>query len=155
MSVTGYTNATVFAPDGTKLNGFSTTSAVEDTNGNEYSMDSNGNPIDTLQRTLVKTTTGGNTLQWQVYQYNYYDVLNSQGGTSRYTVTLGEINVHTNFGQTGFLDISGSFPVVQSIALPDGTSYSFQYDSGTTGGHYGLLSSMTLPKGWPDFLLIR
>ena len=143
MSVTNYTTATVYAPDGTKLTGVS----VEDTNGNEQSLNSNGGPVDTLNRTLVTISTGGNLLQWQTYQYNYFDVLNSQGGTSRYTATLEMINVHTNFGRTGFLEYSGSIPVIQSIALPDGTNYSFQYDSGTTAGHYGLISSMTLPTG--------
>jgi RHS repeat-associated protein len=144
MSVTDYTTTTVNAPDGTIMTGFasspSPTNKVEDANGNFYSEDNNFNPIDTLGRTLVKTTAGGSTISFGVSQFYYFDVPNSRGGTSRYTATLEMINVNA-------FAYSGSIPVIQSIALPDGTSYSFQYDSGTTAGHYGQLSSMMLPTG--------
>jgi len=157
MSVTNYTTATVYAPDGTIMtgvpcaqgNGSCLANKVEDANGNKYSTDNNyanlpfassyyhissGNPIDTLGRTLVKTTvSGSNTI--------YFDVLNSQGGTSRYTVTTETVNENNGY------PYPISFPAIQSIALPNGTSYSFQYDSGTTLGHLGLLTSMTLPTG--------
>jgi len=58
----------------------STSHNVEDTNGNFSSSDVNGNTVDTLNRTVVTESTGGG---WQVY----FDVLNSQGSTSRYTLT--------------------------------------------------------------------
>ena len=145
MFVTNYTDTTVYAPDGTMVESWKS-NAVEDANGNEYTTDSNnslmshGNPIDTLGRTLVKVSGSGNTF--------YFDVLNEQGGSnqySRYTVTTETFNVNTNFG--GGAQYTGAMTAIQSIALPDGTSYSFQYDSGTAAGHYGLISAMTLPTG--------
>lgn len=144
MYVTNFTSAIVFAKDGTQV--FPT---VEDTNGNLFSTDGNGNTVDTLNRTPVTKTVNGST--------TFYDVLNSQGSTSRYTVTTTTVNANTSFAQAGVTEYSGSFTVVQSIGLPDGTSYSFTYDSGTTPGFYGLLATMTLRTGgqvtytWTNF----
>lgn len=134
MSVINYGQATVYAPDGTQVN-----PTVKDPNGNYFSTDSHGNIIDTLGRVQVTKTVNGST--------TYYDVLNSQGSTSRYTVTTATVNVNTNFGQSGVTEYSGSFSAVQSITLPDNTSYSFTYDSGTTAGNFGLLKTMTIPAG--------
>src|SRR5579872_3979009 len=134
MYVVNYTSATVFAKDGTQ-----TYPSYRDTNGNYFTTDGNGNVIDTLNRTPVTKTVNGST--------TYYDVLNSQGVTSRYTVTTTTVNVNTSFGQSGVTEYSGSFTAIQRISLPDGSSYSFSYDSGTTSGFYGELSSMTLQTG--------
>ncbi|HKW18897.1 MAG TPA: RHS repeat-associated core domain-containing protein [Terriglobales bacterium] len=100
--------------------------------------------IDTLGRTIVQKTVNGSQ--------TYYDVLISQGSSSnpqersRYTVTTSSINVDTAFGQSGVTEFSGTITVISSIGLPDGSSYSFTYDTGTTPGFYGLLSSLTLPE---------
>jgi RHS repeat-associated protein len=131
MHFTSYNQCTVYAPDGTA------TYREEDTNGN-YTTGTgsdyikNWNVFDQLGRSVVATTSSGN--------YFYYDVPNSQGTTSRYTVTTETINTSA----------SATLTVVQSIQLPDGTSYSFQYDSGTNTGppyHHGQLTSMTMPTG--------
>jgi YD repeat-containing protein len=127
MIVTNYTNAVVFAPDGTQVY-----PTFKDTNGNYPSNDANGNVIDTLGRTPVITTVGGNNI--------YYDVLNAQGTRSRYTVTTESINVSVP-------NYSGTLTVFQSIGLPNGTSYSFGYDSGTSGDNWGGITSMSLPAG--------
>ena len=143
MSVTNYTSAVVYASDGTIVSG-----PVEDTNGNYFSATS-----DTLGRTPLTTATNGNTTT--------YTVLTPQGtGAGTYTVTTQTINVQSNFGQSGLTECTTSCTVtaVQSIQLPDGTSYSFKYDcdlttnsvcSSPTGqnAYYGLLTSMTLPTG--------
>lgn len=134
MYVTNYTSAQIYAKDGTQL-----FPSVEDSNGNFFSADSNGNVIDTLNRTQVTKTTNGST--------TYYDVLNSQGSTSRFTVTTGTVNVKTSFGQPNVTEYTGSFTAIQSITLPDSTSYAFTYDSGTVAGNYGLLKTMTVPAG--------
>jgi YD repeat-containing protein len=134
MYVTAFTSATVVKKDGTQVY-----PSVKDTNGNFFTVDVNGNVIDTLNRTLVTKSVVGPT--------TFYDVLNSQGATSRFSSTTTTVNVNTAFGQSGVAEYSGSFGAVQSISLPDGTSYSFGYDSGTTPGFYGQLSSMTLRTG--------
>lgn len=136
MYVTGYFRANVFAKDGTQVYNSNTSFQVKDANGN-YTTASNGNVVDTLNRTPVTSAVNGNTTT--------YSVLNSQGSTSTFTVTTTTVNYHTNFGQSGVTDVSGSFSAIQSIGLPDGTSYNFTYDSGTQAGNYGLLQTMQLP----------
>jgi RHS repeat-associated protein len=148
ISITNYTNATVYAPDGTSMvppsNG--TWGPIKDSNGNLYSQTGNGLPAgwkynDTLNRTFVLETNNANGNPVN------YNVENAEGGTSTFTVKLGTINVNTSFGQSGVLEYSGAITAVNEIDLPDNTKYTFTYDSGTTGGHYGLLTSMTLPTG--------
>jgi hypothetical protein len=134
MYVTNFTTATVFAKDGTQV-----FPQVKDTNGNFITADSNGNTVDTLNRTPVTKSVNGNVTT--------YSVLNSAGMTSSFTVTATTVNANTAFGQSGVIEYSGSFTAIQSIGLPDGTSYSFGYDSGTTSGFYGLVTSMTLRTG--------
>ena len=141
ISITNYTNAVVYAPDGTVLDKVLNNALVsEDTNGNYASY----NWVDTLGRTLLKETNSSG-----VYTLG---VPNAQGGTSYYTIRTGPIYVCTAFGQqyvgewcspTSPLTIT----VVNEVDLPDGTKYTFNYDSGTTAGHYGTLTSMTLPTG--------
>lgn len=143
MSVTNYTSVVVYASDGTIVSG-----PVEDTNGNYFYPTS-----DTLGRSVLSTTTNGNTTT--------YTVLTPQGaGPGTYTVTTQTVNVQSNFGQSGVTECSTSctVTVVQSIQLPDSTSYTFKYDCDSTtnsvcgspsgqSAYYGLLTSMTLPTG--------
>jgi len=124
-------SVTVYAPDGTEV-----APVVKDPNGNFYYSGSQ----DTLGRYPVNTTTSGSTTT--------YEVLNSQGGTSDYVVTWETVPVSTSFGQTGVTECTScAISAIQSIALPDGTSYQFTYDQGSTGTHYGVLTGMTLPTG--------
>ncbi|HEV2489118.1 MAG TPA: RHS repeat-associated core domain-containing protein [Candidatus Acidoferrales bacterium] len=138
LYITNYTTvASIYDPDGSTL-GF------KDSNGNFLSTDSNGNLIDTLGRTLVTVTTtcNGNSSE------TCFDVLTAQGtsNTSRYIVTTESLSVSTAFGQSGVTEYSGNMTVVQSIQLPDGTSYQFSYDYGGSGT-YGELTNMTMPTG--------
>lgn len=136
MYVTAYSSIKVYAPDGTQVY-----PTGKDSNGNYFSTDANGNAIDTLGRTQIIKTVNGNL--------TYYDILDSQNSSPRprITVTTTTINVNTAFGQSGVTEWAGTLSVIQSIALPDGTSYMFDYDSGTTAGKYGLLKTITLPTG--------
>jgi YD repeat-containing protein len=132
MTSTCSLSEVIYARDGTQVY-----PQLKDPNGNYFSTDGNGNVIDTLGRTQVTKTTNGST--------TYYDVINSQGSTSRFTVATATVNVNTAFGQSGVTEYSGNFSAIQSITLPDNTSYSFTYDSGTTSGNFGLLKTMTIP----------
>jgi RHS repeat-associated protein len=107
---------------------------LQDPNGNYMSTDANGNLIDTLGRTPVLTSTSGNQI--------YYDVLSNGGARLRYTVTTETVDYLTLFNQIAVSDVRGSFTAIQSIQLPDGSSYSFTYDNS-----YGELGSITLPTG--------
>jgi RHS repeat-associated protein len=139
MVVTNYNEAVVYDRSGNQVYSDLIWPNTEDSNGNIVGRDSNGNLVDQLGRTLVIKTINGNT--------TYYDVLNSQGSRSRYTVTYTTINVSTAFGRSDTTEYSGTLTTVQSLTLPNGTSYTFGYDSGTDPGNYGLLTNMTLPTG--------
>lgn len=107
--------------------------------------DTKGNTV------LTQTNTTGFSPNFGGSTYyagpTYLDVLTIGGTTKRYTVTWENINVHTDFAQSDVIDYSGTVAVVQSLTLPDGSSYTFNYDSGTSSGNYGELKSMTLPTG--------
>ncbi len=112
-------------------------------NGVDKQTDSNGNynddTGDDLGRVLVPSVTtspDGNT--------TYYNVLTTYGSTEQYSVTTETIQLHTHFlSDSVGSDFQGTMTVVQSIGLPDGSSYSFTYEE----GNYGELSSVTLPHG--------
>lgn len=129
---------TVWDNDGNIVNR-NTMPSVIDRYGNYFSLDSSGNLIDTLGRIPVIATQNGNV--------TYYDVLapngpiNNSGTRVRYTVTTSPVTISTHFNQSAVSEWEGTFYPVQSIQLPDGTSYSFTYDT------YGEMTSITLPTG--------
>jgi RHS repeat-associated protein len=135
LNVDDYTStSSVYDPDGNNL------TTLKDSNGNYFSVNSSGDTvsyIDTLGRTALKVTTdcNGNTNE------TCYVVSNSQNTTSQYIVTTESISVSTDFAESGVTEYSGTITVVQSIELPDGTTYKFTYDS----QGYGELASMVLP----------
>jgi len=129
--VTNYNNITIYARDGSQVYPRPT-----DSNGNYLSAGTNGGLLtDTLQRSPVNVTQNGNQ--------TYYDVLTWQGNRARYTVTTGTILVQTHFQQSAVAEFRDNITVIQSIQLPDGGSYTFNYDAGA----YGELTSITLPNG--------
>jgi len=150
ISINNYNNATIYAPDGTKMAscdavlGDCSASfyASEDSNGNYvpprgYSFNDNVNTwtyLDTLRRTIL---TEQNTSGSNVYTFALPSAQNP------YTVTLETINVNVNWGPSGFPGYSGTITVISEIDLPDGTAYTFGYDTPNSG----LLTSMTLPTG--------
>lgn len=142
--VTDFYHMNVFDPHGNELlfpdnAGNAGLPVMVDRNGNVSSFDSNYNFVDSLGRTPVIKTVNGNTTT--------YSVLVPGGQRANYVVTFTDVNWATFFGQSGVNEAYGTFPAVQSIQFPDGSTYSFTYDSGTTLGHYGQLLSMTLPQG--------
>ncbi len=135
MVVTSYTTVNaIYAADGSQVY-----PNYEDTNGNYFALTG----TDTLGRTPVSITTNCNGYSYEIC----YDVPNAKGTTSRYTVTTESIAVHTAFGQSGVTEYSGNITVIQSIELPDSSTYSFTYDSGSSSGHYGELTAVTLRTG--------
>jgi len=147
-----YTNAVVYGPDGNQVY-----PAMEDSNGNFFSyLGAQGSPTtDTLGRTPYTVTTCSDNPN-----ATCYNVPNSSGGTSTYEVTFETINVCTAFNRWGddyctvpttqygrSVPAHQTFQTIQSIVLPNQTRYTFNYDSGTTSGNYGELTSVTLPTG--------
>jgi hypothetical protein len=141
--VTNYSTVAVYAKDGTQVY-----PRVEDTNGNYFTTDANGNVIDTLGRTVVK--------QSKIGSQTFYDVLNSQGTTSRITVTTKQIPVHTSFFQPGVSEDDEIITVVDKFSLPNGEAYGCGYDEKvivdpSTGAYqpgYGLLLGASMGGGY-------
>ncbi len=177
MNVTS-TGAWVYAPDGTLMYQPEGQPGYEDASGNiVLTKDSNGNYlsspfqvstiyIDTLGRNPIQGgTVSGGCANGTTCMY----VANSQGGTSEYVIQWATIYLNTAFGQSSVTECTSSngggcnMTVIQSITLPDNTSYTFQYDcnpsaTGNTSqiclanpnggsGSYGLMTRMTLPTG--------
>jgi hypothetical protein len=128
-------------------------SSATDANGNQISVSSTSNSAtftDTLGTTAVTVSgTGPITFQY------------TGPGAVNYTYSLNyqQYTVATHFGVTGIAEYPAtSVPLVDNIALPDGSKYSFAYEQ-TTGsctpltGTYlgncvtGRIASVTLPSG--------
>jgi len=99
---------------------------VIDRYGNDWSVDGNGNLVDDLGRTPVIKTVSGNTID--------FAVLTVGGNRVHYTVTTTLVSINTAFGEQAVSEWVGTLNAVQRIQLPDGTSYSFTYDSGQAQG---------------------
>lgn len=145
IDITNFTQATVFAPDGTQV-----FPVVKDTNGNYFSQEyalagpslSYMRPIDTLGRCVYQMTVDSSN-----NNIRYLDFTTSDGSTARYTITFAPVSVYTAFGENFVTEYQGTLNQIQSIQLPNDQSYVFEYDSGTTPGHYGLLTRITLTTG--------
>ena len=79
-------------------------------------------PSKQSDRTPVIATTSGNQIT--------YSVLTFGGGRVSYVVTTTPITLNTHFGESGVGEESNyTVTAIQSIRLPDGSSYSFAYDN--------------------------
>jgi RHS repeat-associated protein len=128
-------NATVYYPDGTQYDysAFYGAYYTKDSNGNQVLLTDNPSIQDTLGRTVVYPDVSGNGTWY---------ASNSQGTYSGYSVQTTTVSVATHFGVPGVTEYSGSISAIQSITLPDGSSYQFQYND-----PYGELSAIILPTG--------
>src|SRR5882672_9033312 len=109
-----------------------------DANGNQKS-EYPGGP-DTLGRVIVTQQNGNNQVS-----YTYYD---SSGTAQTYTVNYASISLSTHFNITVpsyglIIENAETRQKVTSIVLPNGKSYSFQYE---TNG-YGGISRIDFPTG--------
>jgi YD repeat-containing protein len=108
-----------------------------DVNGNAQAVAPGGQ--DSIQRTPMSMQVNGNQIT-----YTYQD---SNGQPQTYTVNLVNKVISTQFGggATAPVDYNTNGAITQqvvsSVLLPDGTSYTFQYDS------WGEITQITLPSG--------
>ncbi len=131
FQISNYNQITsVHAADGTIVLGGPSNGLPVDTNGNVGTPQgsqpnlSSGLPTGVLCGTSTVTT--------------------SSGSSATYTGTCTNQNVSNVINGTTY---TGTVSLLTSLALPDGTSCSFSYDTGTTGNHYGNLVGVTLPTG--------
>ncbi|MGA7634061.1 MAG: RHS repeat-associated core domain-containing protein [Terriglobales bacterium] len=131
------------------------TASAEDTNGNEITVNSSGQFFDTLSSTTpVLTLSSAAPPSATTFTYAA-----PSGSNAVYSMNYQAYTVATNFGVSGITEYGPlSNDLVSSIALPDGSSYTFAYEK-TPGscaplsGTYlancttGRIASVTLPTG--------
>ena len=162
MSVVSTTQATVYAP-----NGDSVYPTYVDTNGNATATGSTltvgpqqtcSNPMlpGIIQCDSTSDEMGTKPFFSPITQNadgSYTQTINirdNNGSYAQYIATYRIEAVHTDFQASYSFtinDFSGQLLVLESIDLPNGTSYTFTYDEGSTGVHYGTLESVKLPSG--------
>lgn len=120
LVLTNYYDATVYDTHGDIV------SSGEDTNGNIVS-----NSADELGRPLA--VPNGYSLEGSPVDINL-----TSNGTTFFS---------TSYTWSDGTTYDDPIEELSAINLPDGRSYSFTYDSGTSPGHTGELTSMTLPTG--------
>src|SRR5271157_2730664 len=148
LVVTNTTSSTVYTRSGININlpyGYT----VTDPNGNSFSQ-SGASFIDTLGMTVL--TQSGSGTPSSPYTFAYY---NPAGTQSSITENYTQETVETNFGCSGIGDYGVTTKMTQnlvtSIGLPDGTSYTIQYEPTPnpvySGAVTGRIHSITLPTG--------
>jgi RHS repeat-associated protein len=132
----------------------------EDSNGNEIlvTYNSQGNVTsytDTLGRTIstaVSTTNYAGCTGPLPVTYAYLWQPPSPGGTSiSFKFCYASVALKTDFGLSNINEYTGSTSMLQSVVLPNGRAWTFQYadsDAGDPSGtNFGDLTQITLPTG--------
>jgi len=117
------------------------TATVTDANGNQITVNSSGQFFDTLSSSTAALTVSGTAPNPTTFTYP------GPSGNASYSMNYGTYNVKTNFACSGIAEYAANgVYLVKSIGLPDGTQYSFSYE---TNGSYvtGRLASVILPTG--------
>ena len=103
--------------------------SIVDTNGNTLTAVLGSTAISTTRSvpaTPVLTVTGAGTAS-SPSQFSY---TNPGGNASKYVINYTNYTIQTNFGCSSVAEYSASSqPLISSINLPDGTSYSFTYEN--------------------------
>jgi RHS repeat-associated protein len=147
INVTGNGPATITSRMGKvitpPLNGTIGAGTFTDANGNQISVNNSGVFTDTLGTTAL--TVAGTAPNPVTMTYTA-----PSGASAFYTMKYKSITVQTNFGCSGIAERSLlGVPLVSEIDLPDGTKYTFSYETtpGNSGAVTGRLASYTLPTG--------
>jgi RHS repeat-associated protein len=123
-----------------------TNAFVTDVDGNVGYLDTNGNHGGTVPDMLGRSAVSapGNVFQ---------NCAGNNTGPFQFNVKAsdGSTGTYTEYCQNYSVSEIGYSPQIRTltsrIVLPDGTQYSFNYDTGTSGDHFGALTSVTLPTG--------
>ena len=122
------------------------TSKVEDSNGNQITLGSNGY-TDSIGRVIPKRSSTTDYSQCTgpiaIYSAQLWQVPGPQGTNSTYNFCYVQIQLNFNL-LTGLYHypFNEYVTLLQSIVLPNGTAWTFAYD-----GNWGMLTKVTLPTG--------
>ena len=116
--------------------------AIQDANGNKIDFNASNNQFTDTTGNLVLTISGTNPI---TYTYT------SPTGSVHSTVNYTNYNIKTNFACSGIAEYTstGTVALVSSVVQPDGTSYSFTYETtpNKAGYYTGRIASVKLPTG--------
>jgi YD repeat-containing protein len=142
--------------DGTRY-GFGSNSAFtentqEDVNGNQISLPSGGGKLDSVGRTIPALPTsigsGGSgncpSGPLPVYLTNSWVVPGPSGGTSTFVFCWAQVSIVVNYDDNNNPPWTyHNFTFLQSVVLPNGTAWTFQYSN----DGWGDLTQITFPTG--------
>jgi hypothetical protein len=141
----------VYDASGTKYTDGTNGVRVEDANGNQITAGS-GAVTDTVGRSIPNPSSASNNSgagncpsgALTVISNATWTVPGPNGGSSTFLFCYVQINViyEYEFTGSGNTTLTENSSFLQSIVLPNGTAWSFQYSSGT-----GNLTQITLPTG--------
>jgi len=130
VSVDASPSATVYSSNGTKFNPplqqGSGAGSFTDRNGNTINVNVSGAFTDTLGTTALTVAGSGTPTSPKTFTYTA-----PSGAPASYTVNYTNYTVATNFVISGISEYksAAAVPLVSSIALPDGSQYSFLYEA--------------------------
>lgn len=148
ISVTNYAgNVLITSASGRQISppvnvGTGSASAV-DSNGNEITVDASGHFTDTTGVQVL--TVAGGAPNPQTFQYK-----DTNGNPQNVTMNYTTKTVQTAFGCSGIGEYGPTATsLVSSVVYPDGSTYSFQYETtpNGSGNVTGRISMVTLPSG--------
>jgi RHS repeat-associated protein len=127
----------VSAPEGAGQNPlFAYVGGYKDANGNTHAT-----TVDSLGRTLFTVVDGPRDAN-QNFTQTTFTVNDANGHPQNIVVNWQSLPMTTNFQTLGVLEDSFIWCAIQSIILPNGTSYQFHYEP-----DYGELTEIDLPTG--------
>lgn len=125
-----------------------------DRNGNQINVNGSGQFFDTLSSSVPVLTVAGSGTSTSPMTFTY----TAPSASAPYTMNFTNYTVATNFGISGITEYmsAAAVPLVTSIALPDGSQYTFSYEktpgtctpwSGSTKCVTSRIASVTFPTG--------
>ena len=141
--------------DGTRYGGLGLPEQAgtqEDVNGNQISAAAGGGVLDTVGRTIpplpttISATSGSGSCPsgpLPVSLYGQWVVPGPNGGTSTYLFCWVQVEAWVIYNSSTDTYASGSHPNLQSLVLPNGTAWTFQYSTDNNGD----LVQITFPTG--------
>lgn len=115
---------------------------LKDSNGNYTNHLTDGQIIDTANRTVLAIVSSTNYVEYRVKDVN--------GGTQTFTLNLGTYNIKTNFACPSGIEYTlSNWKLPSSLVLPNGQQYTFTYEAtpGWSGWITARLKRVTLPTG--------
>jgi RHS repeat-associated protein len=146
LNLTSSTKGTIVGSDGKQIavpNVNYGPATATDSNGNQISADGSGHFTDTTGN-VVLTVSGSAP---SAHTFTYTD---TGGNPQTVSITYKTYTVQTAFGCNGIGEYGPtSTSLVNSLTLPDGSTYSFTYEAtpNGSGNVTGRLASVTLPGG--------